>query len=309
MLPGHTGLRGHQGPADVGKRRAHGRIRLQARVAKRRERVWAILRQATDDAEAETAFYATQPDGPAVFGAYLEMQRQLNHAWRGAYTLERQMADAFRSGDDSAVGDTRLEALRQQYPRHNEILAAYQAMNAAFKSNMVGRALSTLDSTWREIWLQDTFEERYVHESFPLVVHEVQRRYSCCDGTPVTDWVVANDPSGWATWQWEARVTAAAIRQCLRTGMRATVLEHFNTRKMLIEPDASFAGCSDAELQAVGDRAVATVDDVATAFAARCRLPVVVKLRSEIDSIYMYWVGGLSPAGHMVGTVTAFFSK
>ena len=63
------------------------------------------------------------------------------------------------------------------------------------------------------------------------------------------------------------------------------------------------ASLDDDGFLALATAMVTTTDAVKAAFAARVALPVVVNL------INVYRVGGLSPAGHLVGTTTCYIQR
>lgn len=171
------------------------------------------------------------------------------------------------------------------------------------------------DADWHDAWMLDsvvmmdsTVPESSWDRDF---IREVNGLYIGIDRPAPFCWssmdrIEASDPSGWPLWQYRARAMAGAVRRCLRKGWRSVVVEHFKeaTSNGRVSPSIDWDQATDADLLETAARMVATVDAVKAAFAERCSLSVIVHPQGATK--YAYWVGGLSPAGHLVGAATHF---
>ena len=216
-----------------------------------------------------------------------------------------------RAGLDTALEDA------------SAIRAAMADMEAAFsrEETRTGHGPDDpliADAEWHDAWMQDdvvlqdppgSADEDGWKTHFQTLV---QNMGECgWDRLPpfnydTTQRIRYSDPSGWSELQRHARAMAATVRRCLLKGRRELLVGHFGGSYYLKRENVDWDSKTDAELLEVADRMVHTTDAVKEAFAACCTLPVVVRLDS---SRYMEWFGGLSPAGHLVGTMTVNFHK
>ena len=120
---------------------------------------------------------------------------------------------------------------------------------------------------------------------------------------------IAADPSGWARWQWDARVLAAVGQTCIRLGglwRDALVAHMMGMHLQYFDDDESF---DDEQARAILNDAVAAVDTVKADFEDMCSLASVVCFDGHPDRTCRWWVGGISPSGHLVGAYTAYDAK
>ena len=245
-------------------------------------------------------FYAAYPNGPAIYKAYFTMTVALSRTYPG------------------------MEPLMEwdpRYPNEASVLAAYNAMQAAFKAAeaRAGRGPNdplVTDAEWHDAWMRESEMLTPAEEakpppdefvSFADLVNETYggrnwRRAPFDYGT--FQRIQASDPTGWSSLQYRARITAACVRLCVRKGWR---------RQLAQLADASFADAdrpqvdgadvTDAEMLAIAERMVTTADAVKSTFARSCSLSVVVTTMR--GSQYRDWIGGLSPGGHLVGILTS----
>ena len=156
-----------------------------------------------------------------------------------------------------------------------------------------------VEEAWRDLWRLQDVPQGVLDRAREPEVPSLSNLFSPLEhALPLfreAPWQIGKtDVSRWGRLQWLVRKAAAAVQLGLRKNWRTTV-------------DAALSGgrpwgaMTDDEIQAALERAVAAVDDAKGAFAALCTLPVVVRFGYNL-----YWMGGLSPAGHLVGTLTAY---
>ena len=300
--------------------------------------VRAVFADGAEAGDTTIARLAATPEAARAFYTEAEAAWKAEALERAQDTIGSSEEDpAFqerRAAFFAAYANGPARSPHSTYPGERAIDDADGAIEQAFVLEERRRFLRP-NADWHDAWTVDSlvtegdFEDDYFHG----VVDELRKDNQ---GRPAPfNWATSqqievSDPSGWSTWQWHARTLAAAIRRCVLKGWRRKVIVHVNDSLLRVRPadddneedeeeeeeeeeegdeeeeeggeeTQGRARWKDAQLIKVGERAVATVDAVKEAIAALVRLPVVVDIgKDEHD----YWVGGLSPAGHLVGTMT-----
>ena len=191
---------------------------------------------------------------------------------------------------------------------YNVFAAEHAAALAAFRDAVDrGERLDTLvaEPAWREGWRLDVTAT--VAGVPPLhSFYDVAGAMAASPGTKplfgddADSFVRDCSASHWEVWQMKARMLAAQWRYCLQRGWDGLFRQH----KLDDHAYRDLQRLGDADLTEALDGMVADVDACRAAFEARCHLASVVGV---VYSTSFNWVGGLSPGGHLVGTLTFSF--